>query len=57
MAELEIQKKAVDALVIMNTAIKNMRLYPPSSAMIVQTIDRLYQAFLDMFVQEATENL
>jgi HEAT repeat protein len=54
MAELEIQKKAVDALVIMNTAIKNMRLYPPSSAMILQTIDRLYQAFLDMFAQEAT---
>jgi len=41
MAELEIQKKAVDALVIMNTAIKNLRLYPPSSAMILQTIDRL----------------
>ena len=54
MAELEIQKKAVDALVIMNTAIKNLRLYPPSSAMILQTIDRLYQAFLDMFAQEAT---
>ena len=54
MAELEIQKKAVDALVIMNTAIKNMRLYPPSSAMILQTIDRLYQAFLDMFAQEST---
>jgi hypothetical protein len=54
MAELEIQKKAVDALVIMNTAIKNMRLYPPSGAVIVQTIDRLYQAFLDLFAQEAT---
>jgi HEAT repeat protein len=52
MTNVEIQKKAVDALVTMNTAIKNLRLYPATSAMIVQTVDKLYEAFLEIFATE-----
>jgi HEAT repeat protein len=48
MADTDIRQKALDALVIMNTAIKNVLLYPPSSATIVNTNERLYQAFQEM---------
>ncbi len=48
MADADIRQKALDALVIINTAIKNVRLYPPSSATIVNTNERLYQAFQEM---------
>jgi HEAT repeat protein len=44
MAIQEIQEKAIDAIVIMSTAVTNLRLYPPTNAMIDQTIDRLLQA-------------
>jgi HEAT repeat protein len=52
MTNAEIQQKAVDTLVTMNTAIKNLRLYPATSAMIVQTVDKLYEAFLEIFANE-----
>ncbi|MFH1079962.1 MAG: HEAT repeat domain-containing protein [Pseudomonadota bacterium] len=52
MTNVEIQKKTVDALVTMNTAIKNLRLYPATSAMIVQTVDKLYEAFIEIFAHE-----
>ncbi|PKN04454.1 MAG: hypothetical protein CVU74_06800 [Deltaproteobacteria bacterium HGW-Deltaproteobacteria-9] len=52
MTNVEIQQKAVDTLVTMNTAIKNLRLYPATSAMIVQTVDKLYEAFLEIFANE-----
>jgi HEAT repeat protein len=39
-----IQEKTIDAIVIMSTAITNLRLYPPTNAMIDQTIDRLLHA-------------
>jgi HEAT repeat protein len=54
MSNPEIQQKALDALLTLNTAIKNLRLYPPSSAMIVNTIDKLDQAFREMFAEEAS---
>ncbi len=50
---MDIKQKSLDALVIMNTAIKNVRLYPPTSAAIINTIERLHLAFLDMFTLEA----
>jgi HEAT repeat protein len=52
MTNVEIQKKAVDTLVTMNTAIRNLRLYPATSAMIVQTVDKLHEAFLEIFANE-----
>lgn len=55
MANLLMQQKAVGTLVLVNTAITNMRLYPPTSAMIIDTIGRLYQALLDIF--EETDSI
>ena len=52
MADTDISQKALAALVIMNTAIKNVRLYPPASATIISAIERLYQAFQEMLTQE-----
>ncbi|MEI6609944.1 MAG: HEAT repeat domain-containing protein [Deltaproteobacteria bacterium] len=52
MADTDITEKTLYALVIMNTAIKNVRLYPPTSATIVSAIDRLHQAFEEMLEQE-----
>ncbi len=34
-------QKALDVLLLMNTAITNLRLYPPTSAIITNTVDRL----------------
>ncbi len=50
---IDIRLKALDALVIMNTAIKNVRLYPPTSATITNTIKKLHLIFLDILEQEA----
>lgn len=44
----DIKQKALDALIIMNTAIKNLRLYPSTSAKIVNAVERLHRTFLDM---------
>ena len=52
MADIDIRQKSLDALVIMNTAIKNVRLYPPTSATIISTIERLHQAFQEMLALE-----
>ena len=46
------QEKAIDTMVIMNTAIINLRLYPATNAMIINTIDRLYETFQAIFEQE-----
>ena len=43
------QEKAIDTMVIMNTAIINLRLYPATNAMIINTIDRLYETFQAIF--------
>jgi HEAT repeat protein len=53
MEDVGIEQKALDALVFINTAIKNVRLYPPTSGTIINNIEKLHQAFLDMFEQEA----
>ena len=47
-----IQEKAIEAIVIMNAAITNLRIYPPASAMISNTVDRAYQIFLAILENE-----
>jgi HEAT repeat protein len=53
MADIDIKLRVLDALIIMNTAIKNVRLYPPTSATIANTIEKLHLIFLDLLEQEA----
>lgn len=52
MADTDISEQSLHALVIMNTAIKNVRLYPPTSTTIISTIERLHQALAEMLTQE-----
>lgn len=49
---LDIQSKILEVLVILNKATKNLRLYPPSSAISIKSIDNLLDAFMDIFVLE-----
>ncbi|MHB8138976.1 MAG: HEAT repeat domain-containing protein [Smithellaceae bacterium] len=44
--------KALDILVILNTAVKNFRLYPPASTSVSGTIEKLYLSLLDLLLQE-----
>ena len=53
MADIDIKPKALDALIVVNQAIKNVRLYPPTSATIANTIEKLHLIFLDIFEQNA----
>ena len=48
--------KAQDTLVLLNTAIKNSRLYPTSSAIVSASVDRLHQAFTDMLLIQSPIN-
>lgn len=52
MAAPELQDRAVEAVVIMNTAITNLRIYPPTNAMIMKTIDNLYDTLQVVFQEE-----
>ena len=52
MKDPRIQEKAIEAIVIMNAAITNLRIYPPASAMISNTVDRAYQIFLAILENE-----
>ena len=52
MAGPGLQEKAIEAVVIMNTAIINLRMYPPTNAMIVKTTDRLYDMLQTIFEEE-----
>ncbi|OPX41442.1 MAG: hypothetical protein B1H13_02085 [Desulfobacteraceae bacterium 4484_190.3] len=52
MGESKIQEKAVEAIIIMNAAITNLRIYPPASAMINNTVDRAYKVFLAILEDE-----
>ena len=44
--------QALDVLVILNTAIKNVRLYPPTSSSVSTVIEKLYLSLLDLLLQE-----
>jgi HEAT repeat protein len=54
MKDAEIKQKALDTLFIMNTAIRNLRLYPATSATIINSIEKLYESLQGMFDQEKT---
>ncbi len=47
-----LQKDAMHAMVIMNAAITNIRLYPPSSALISNSIDKAYSAIQAILEKE-----
>jgi len=53
MENSDVKQKALDALIVVNTAIKNMRLYPANSTKVVNIVDRLHNAFLDMLKEKA----
>jgi HEAT repeat protein len=44
--------QALDVLVILNTAIKNVRLYPPASTSVSNVIEKLYLSLLDLLLQD-----
>ena len=48
MTPLVLQDKSVNTVVMMNTAIINLRLYPPANAMVTRSIDRLYENLLNI---------
>ncbi|PIP08405.1 MAG: hypothetical protein COX51_04485 [Syntrophobacteraceae bacterium CG23_combo_of_CG06-09_8_20_14_all_50_8] len=48
----DFQEKAIDAIMVMNTALTSLRLYPPTSVMISQTIARLLQAFTEILAKD-----
>ena len=52
MASPDIIKKAIDALTVANVAVTNIRLYPPTSAIIRNTVDRAYQIFSDILTEQ-----
>jgi HEAT repeat protein len=57
MTETGIQEKVMEAVIIMNTAIINLRLYPPTNAMIVKTIERLYDTLQNILAENETISL
>lgn len=54
MANLAVLKKATDAITVMNVAVTNIRLYPPSSAIIRNTVDRVHQLLTQILAQESS---
>jgi CRP-like cAMP-binding protein len=51
MTDSSMLEKAVDALVVLNAALTNIRLYPPTSAMIVKSIDNTDSILQGIFEQ------
>ena len=52
MASLNIKRKAIDAMAVMDVAVSNIRLYPPISSIVRNTVDRVYQLLMDIIIQE-----
>ena len=52
MTDSSIMEKAVDAIVVLNAAFTNIRLYPPTSAMIVKSIDSADSIMQGIFEQQ-----
>jgi HEAT repeat protein len=52
MVMMNAQKKAIDAITIMNVAMTNIRLYPPSAAIIRNSVNRVYQVLTDILKHE-----
>ncbi|MBN1380725.1 MAG: HEAT repeat domain-containing protein [Deltaproteobacteria bacterium] len=57
MEDLQAKQKVLETLTIFNTAIKNIRLYPPTSATIISTIQRLYSSIMDVMDQTTSLTL
>jgi hypothetical protein len=53
MADEDLQNKAMDALLLMSTAIKNAQLYPPASPTVAKSIERFYQLVLEILKMES----
>ncbi len=53
MAEEDLQNKAMDALLLMSTAIKNAQLYPPASPTAAKSIERFYQLVQEILKMES----
>lgn len=47
MAENPARKKAIDFLLVLNAAITNMRLYPPTSAIIQNSVERMFKVMTE----------
>jgi len=52
MAGSSTQEMAIEAIVILNAAFTNIRLYPPTSDMIGNSINSAYDIFQDIFNQD-----
>ena len=52
MTESDLTKKILDALFVLNTAIKNIRLYPATNPLVAGSIDRLHAAFSELLARE-----
>ena len=53
MSNIDIQQNAIDTIIVMNKAIANLRLYPLTSVIIVNTIDTLEKNLLTLLEQES----
>ncbi len=49
MANSNTREMAIEAIVVLNAAFTNIRLYPPTSDMIGNSVDRAYSIFQDIF--------
>ena len=54
MANPGIKELAMEAMIVINAAIRNIRLYPPASNLITNSIDRAYSGILSILEQEAS---
>jgi len=52
MPDTDIVKKALDVLVILNTSIKNYRLYPSNSASVINAVEKLNLSLMDLLAKE-----
>ena len=53
MSNIDIQQSAIDTIIVMNKAIANLRLYPLTNAIIVNTIDKLEKDLFTLLEQES----
>lgn len=53
MAEEDLQNKAIEALILMSTTIKNVQLYPPASPSVAKSIERFYQLVQEILKMES----
>ena len=56
MADTYLLLKAIDALVYLHTAIKNMQIYPSLNPTIINSIETLYLHLLDKLRQDAPQD-